>query len=80
MCLGCFLAGSGPASLSAFLEESRLALPLCGCTRLIARDEDHWEKEEECVEQESFCNETRGFVSIFCNRAKVTNMHYNEVL
>lgn len=43
-----------PASPSAVLEEPWLASRLCGRTRLTAKDEDHWEEDEE--EEESFCD------------------------
>lgn len=46
-----------PASPSAVLEEPWLTSRLCGCTRLTAKDEDHWEEEEDKVVDESFCDD-----------------------
>lgn len=45
-----------PASLSAVLEEPWLASRLSGRTRLTAKEEDHWEVDEE-EEEEAFCDE-----------------------
>lgn len=47
-----------PASPSAVLEEPWLTSRLCGRTRLTAKEEDHWEEEEEDkVVDKSFCDD-----------------------
>lgn len=75
MHLGSFLARwLNPESRSVLLRESWTALPLCSCTRLTARDEDHWEKEEVRVEQESFCNYYGEICDHFLHRGKTTRV------
>ena len=59
---------SVPASLSEVLEEPWLTSRLGGRTRLTAKDEDHWDEEDD--DKEAFCDEMERIWSEFVDTVR----------